>query len=115
MKNIANIDPLTLLDKPVWQMSGREFCALTLYANVLHGGQDVGTESRRTLVNGVQALADALSCSPSTIYALMRAMRAEDGLSEGGGILRDAIVSRIGRAIVFDVEKARALAMNYKK
>jgi hypothetical protein len=40
----------------------------------------------------------------------MRTPRAEDGSSEGGGILREAIVSRIGRKIVFDVEKARELA-----
>ena len=113
MKNIANIDPLTLLDKPIWQMSGREFCALTHFANGLGDGLGAGAE-RRTLVNGVQALADGLGCSPSTIYALMRTARTEDGSAAEGGILRDAIVSRIGRAIVFDVERARELAKEYK-
>lgn len=114
MKYIENIDPITLLGKPVWQMSGQEFCALTQYANALCGGQGAETDSRRALVNGVQALAESLGCSPSTIYALMRATREEDGSSDGGGILRDAIVSRIGRAIVFDVEHARELAKAYK-
>lgn len=59
---------------------------------------------------GVHALAVELGCSDSTIYALMRTPREEDGSSEGGGILKDAIVSRIGRRIVFDVDKARELA-----
>jgi len=110
--NTININEL--LEKPIWQMTGREYCSLTHYAIALHGGQDVGTESRRTLVNGVQALADALSCSPSTIFALMRTAREDDGLSNNGGILRDAIVSRIGRKIVFDVELARELAKKAK-
>ncbi len=114
MKNIANIDPLTLLDKPIWQMSGLEFCALMDYANGLGDGMGTGAE-RRTLVNGVQALADGLGCSPSTIYGLMRTAREEDGSAANGGILKEAIVSRIGRRIVFDVERARTLANNYKK
>ena len=95
-------------------MSGREFCALTEYANGLGNGLGAGAE-RRTLANGVQALADGLGCSPSTIYALMRTVREEDGSAADGGILRDAIVSRIGRKIVFDVELARACAKDYKE
>lgn len=105
----------SLLDKPVWQMSGREFCALTQYANGLRDGRGAGAEGRRALVNGVQALADGLGCSPSTIYSLMRTVREEDGSAADGGILKEAIVSRIGRRIVFDVERARTLANNYKK
>lgn len=103
-----------LLGKPIWQLTGREFCELTQYANGLSGGQ-VGTDGRRTLVNGVQELADALSCSPSTIYSLMRTARKEDGSASDGGILKDAIVSRIGRKIVFDVEFARELASSSKE
>ena len=48
------------------------------------------------------------------IYALMRAAREEDGSAEGGGILKPAIVSRIGRRIVFDVDTARRLADGYQ-
>ncbi len=103
-----NVD--VLLDTPIWQLSGREFCELVQFANSLHDGQCIATETKRTLVYGVQALADALACSPSTIYALMRTPRTEDGSAEGGGVLRDAIVSRIGRRIVFDVELARTFA-----
>ncbi|MCQ2180274.1 MAG: hypothetical protein MJY91_09275, partial [Bacteroidales bacterium] len=63
---------------------------------------------------GVHALAVELGCSDSTIYALMRAPREEDGSAEGGGVLKTAIVSRIGRRIVFDVDKARKLADEYQ-
>ncbi len=108
METELNIEPL--LEKPVWQLSGREFCELVQFANGLREGQRAGTDAQRTLVYGVQALADALGCSPSTIYTLMRAPREEDGSAVDGGILRNAIVSRIGRRIVFDVELARELA-----
>ena len=59
----GNIQIESLLDKPVWQMTGKEYLELTQYA-----------------------------------------------LKASGGLLRDAIVSRIGRRIVFDVERARELA-----
>ena len=98
-----------LLDRPLWQLTCREFCALMQYAA---GQNNDRSSGQRILCTGVQALAKALGCSPSKIYALMRVPRA-DGSSDGGGILRDAIVSRIGRAIVFDPEKARSLATSY--
>jgi hypothetical protein len=44
----------------------------------------------------------------------MRTPREEDGSSEGGGILRPAVVSRIGRRIVFDIDMARRLADDYQ-
>lgn len=115
MNTEIDINIQELLDRPIWQMTGREYCALTQYANGLRDGQDARAEGRRALVNGVQALADGLGCSPSTIYSLMRTVREEDGSAADGGILKEAIVSRIGRRIVFDVERARTLANNYKK
>lgn len=102
MKYIANIDPATLLDKPIWQMSGREFCALTNYANAMN--EALSAPASRHLCRGVRALATHLACSESKIYALRR-----------DGVLDDAVVSRIGKAIVFDGEKARMLAVNNKK
>jgi hypothetical protein len=45
----------------------------------------------------------------------MRAAREEDGSAEGGEILKPAIVSLIGRRIVFDVDKARDLAIQYQR
>ena len=78
-----------LLEKPVYMMTGEEYLELTHYA----------------LANSPNA---------ANIYALMRAPREEDGSNVGGGVLRDAIVSRIGRRIVFDVDKARKLADEYQ-
>jgi hypothetical protein len=47
-------------------------------------------------------------------WAFTPAAREEDGSAEGGGILKPAIVSRIGRRIVFDVDTARRLADGYQ-
>ena len=108
METINKIEGL--LQKPLWQMTGEEYCQLTHYALSLSpnaGSSQAPTEQRAL---GIHALAVELGCSDSTVYSLMRTPRKEDGSSEGGGILREAIVSRIGRRIVFDVDKARELA-----
>lgn len=106
----TNIDIQGLLEKPIWQMTGEEYCQLTHYALSLtpSAGSSQAPAGQKAL--GVHALAEELGCSESTIYALMRTSRKEDGSSEGGGVLKPAIVSRIGRRIVFDVDKARELA-----
>ena len=99
-----------LLEKPLWQMTGEEYCQLTQYALSLSNGTGTAPSPSGQKALGVHALAVELGCSDSTIYALMRTPREEDGSSAGGGVLKDAIVSRIGRRIVFDVDKARELA-----
>ena len=108
METINKIEGL--LQKPLWQMTGEEYCQLTHYALSL--SPNTGSSQAPTVQKalGIHALAVELGCSDSTVYSLMRTPRKEDGSSEGGGILRDAIVSRIGRRIVFDVDKARELA-----
>ena len=104
-----------LLEKPLWQMTGEEYCQLPHYALSLspNAGSSQTPAGQKAL--GIHALAVELGCSDSTIYALMRTPRVEDGSSEGGGILKGAIVSRIGRRIVFDVDKARELATQYQQ
>ena len=104
-----------LLEKPLWQMTGEEYCQLTQYALSLSTGTGTAPSPSGQKALGVHALAVELGCSDSTIYALMRTPREEDGSSEGGGILKPAIVSRIGRRIVFDVDKARELATQYQQ
>jgi len=104
-----------LLVKPVWQMTGEEYLELTQYALKSAGGNETVAERMGQKAMGVHALAVELGCSDSTVYSLMRTARQEDGSSDGGGLLRDAIVSRIGRRIVFDVEKARTLADEYQR
>ena len=104
-----------LLVKPLWQMTGEEYCQLTQYAMSLSPNAETSPAPMGQKALGVHALAVELGCSDSTIYALMRAAREGDGSAEGGGILKDAIVSRIGRRIVFDVDKARDLATQYQQ
>ncbi len=103
-----------LLEKPLWQMTGEEYCQLTQYALSISTGKGSAPSPTGQKALGVHALAVELGCSDSTVYALMRTPREEDGSSEGGGILRPAVVSRIGRRIVFDVDTARRLADDYQ-
>lgn len=91
-----NIDEL--LSKPLWQLSGREFCALTQFAHSLNAGATQPAQQRH-LCHGVNALAQYLGCSESKVYALRR-----------DGVLNEALVSRIGKRIVFDGDRARELA-----
>ena len=107
MSKIKSIEGL--LGKPVYMMTGEEYLELTHYAlaNSPTAATQPAPGGKKAL--GVHALALELGCSDSTIYVLMRTPR-EDGSADSGGVLRDAIVSRIGRRIVFDVEKARELA-----
>jgi len=112
MNSNAIIDGL--LQKPLWQMTGEEYCQLTHYALSLspNTGSSASPPGQKAL--GVHVLAMELGCSDSTVYALMRTAREEDDSAEGGGILQPAIVSRIGRRIVFDVDIARRLADDYQ-
>ena len=113
MNSQTNIEGL--LGKPLWQMTGEEYCQLTHYALSLSpntGSSSPSPPGQKAL--GVHALAVELGCSDSTVYSLMRTPREEDGSADGGGILLPAIVSRIGRRIVFDVETARRLADDYQ-
>ena len=88
-----------LLDKPLWQMTGKEF--QTLLWDSINGTHPV---SRQIHLTGVKKLAEYLECCESTVYMLRR-----------NGILEDAVVSHVGKKIVFDGEKARALADEYQK
>ena len=94
-------DKNNLLDKLVWQMTGKELYQLVCYA--LEGNVTTGT-TKGVCVTGVHALAEYLDCCESTVYALKR-----------NGVLDDAVISQIGRKIVFDGEKARELAVAYMK
>lgn len=94
-ENPSNISDL--LSKPVWQMTGAEFCSLVRYANSQSAQQD--DVSKRVQCHGMKELADFLGCSVSKIYSL-----------KSSGVLDDAIISHIGKSIVFDGKKALELA-----
>lgn len=115
MEKITHIEVSELKKKMLVQLTGEELVTLIKYAvGTAENDTNSGT-NKRTLAYGVEELANALGCSPSKIHGLMRTPRNEDGSAEHGGILRDAIVSRIGRKIVYDTERARELANKYSK
>ena len=100
--SLEDIDIERLFEKPLWQMTGREFCALSQYANG-QGGQKTSSPAV-VRIAGIQALAEYLDCSESTVYDLRRR-----------GVLDEAVIPSVGRKVVFDGEKARALAARYKE
>ena len=92
-----------LLEKPLWQMTGEEFLQLN---ELTRGSSNPTTENNepKLYAHGVNELATMLGCCPSTVYSLKKLR-----------ILDNAIVSQIGKRIVFDVHKARILADEYQK
>lgn len=103
----ATINIKELLNKPVWQMTGQEFCELTKYANsdtVKEGAVRETTPQRRT-VKGTVRLGQELGCCAATVSNLLK-----------DGTLKRAVVSHIGRAYVFDVdialEEAKSKGLN---
>ncbi len=90
----------SLLKKFVWQMTGEEFLLLHKVAE----GRQEDKEDPVKLIYGVHDLSIYIGCCESTIYELKKK-----------GVLDDAIVSHIGRKIVFDGNKARLIADEYIK
>jgi len=91
-------DISALLKKPLWQMTGEEFVQLSNLNSESNANQ-----AKTQYAYGMRALGDALGCSLSTVFELKKC-----------NVLNEAIVSFVGRRIVFDVEKARVLADKYK-
>ena len=103
-----------LLNTPVWQMTGEQQYRLIQYA--LGNGASRGEENatmmpmdmpfapKRTRIAGVHALAQYMECCDSLVYKLRRE-----------GVLDEAIISRIGKKIVFDGEVARRCANEYQE
>lgn len=94
---MTKMDISELLKRPIWQMSGEEFAILHAYAHTLY--ENDGGRKEKNIVVGNQALADYVACSVSTIYKLRRE-----------GVLDAAIVSHIGKRIVYNADKALELA-----
>lgn len=96
-----DIEIPALLEKFVFQMSGREIYSLIQAANA---SSNTSKDVPSKLCTGIHALAEHLGCCESTIYMLKRE-----------GVLDKAVISHIGKKIVFDVEKAREAAENFRK
>lgn len=88
-------------DKPVYTLTCREFCALVQYANEK---QNTNLTLPPAKAIGIPQLADALACSPAQISIMRRE-----------GVLDSSVISRVGRKIVFNVEKARDAANSWKR
>ena len=95
-----------MFQKPVWQLSCAEFCDLLKFATAASGNEDEKDSGPSTprYAHGIHELGGLIGCCDTTVYYLKKT-----------GILDPAIVSQIGRRIIFDVEKARRLAAEYQK
>ncbi len=91
-----NNDLTSLLSKPIWQMTGEDFLQLHPYAE---SGLSTTSNAQIKYAYGIHELSRYIGCCESTIYDLKKK-----------GVLEDAIISRVGRKIVFDAEIARILA-----
>lgn len=89
--------PASLLDKPIWQMSGREL--VTLLKSTIKETVDEQEEAQmqKKTVYGLDGLCELFGCSKST------AMRIKKS-----GIIDEAI-SQVNRKIVVDAEQALKL------
>ena len=109
-----DINVKQLLNTPVWQMTGEEQYRIVQYAlghGAPHGEAnptmipvDMPFAPKRTRIAGVHALAQYMECCDSLVYKLRRE-----------GVLDEAIISRIGKKIVFDGEVARRCANEYQE
>ena len=111
---MANNNINELMKLPIWQMTGEEQYRIIQYAlgnGAPHGEAnqtmipaDMPFAPKRTRIAGVHALAQYMECCDSLVYKLRRE-----------GVLDEAIISRIGKKIVFDGEVARRCANEYQE
>ena len=94
---------LELMGKPIYTMTGEEFMTLFGYVAQCGDEEDGNKKKGVAYLYGVIELAEYLGCAPSTVSAMKRR-----------GVLEDAIVSRIGKRIVFNGNKAKELAHDYQ-
>ncbi len=97
-------DSQALLQKLIIQMTGEEFLQLTELFRNPSTNSIANSGSQVTLAYGINELAKIMGCCQSTIYALKKE-----------GVLDEAIVSQVGKRIIFDADKARMLADEYQK
>lgn len=103
MKNDEDFKIEDLLGRPLWQLSCQEYLALMRYLLTAYGGTNSGSTPPRQAI-GMKALAEALGCSTSLLYGIRHNTDFEE-----------AVISRIGKKEVYDVETARKIANDYMK
>jgi hypothetical protein len=92
-----------LLGRPLWQLSCQEYLTLMRYLLTAYGSISSESAPPRQAI-GMKALADALGCSTSLLYGIRHNTDFEE-----------AVISRIGKKEVYDVETARKIANDYMK
>lgn len=103
MKTDEEIRIEELLGRPLWQLTCQEYVALMRH--LLSECGSTGNESappRQAI--GMTALAKALGCSTSLLYGIRHNVNFEE-----------AVISRIGRKEVYDIETARKIANDFMK
>ena len=100
--NKRNIEISTLLDKPIWQLSGREFVAL-MKSTLQDTEKGREEEPRKRFVFGLDGICDLFGCSKSTAERIKQS-----------GII-DAAISQVKRKIVVDADLALQLFSNNMK
>lgn len=103
MKTTEDFNIEDLLGRPLWQLSCQEYLALMRYLLTQFGSVSSESTSPRQAI-GMTALSKALGCSTSLLYGI----RHNTDFDE-------AVISRIGRKEVYDVETARKIANDYMK
>lgn len=88
-----------LLNCRLIDLTGAEFLQLQRFGEPIAPAAPVPVQQ----AIGINALAVALSCSPSQISKMRK-----------DGVLAPAIISRVGRNYVFDIDKARQAAIAWK-
>ena len=92
-----------LLGRPLWQLSCAEYLALMRYLLAEYGSVTSESAPPRQAI-GMTALAKALGCSTSLLYGIRHNVNFEE-----------AVISRIGRKEVYDIEIARKIANDFMK
>ena len=96
------IEIRSLLDKPIWQLSGREFVAL-MKSTLQDTETGKKEEPRKRFVFGLDGICDLFGCSKSTAERIKQS-----------GII-DAAISQVKRKIVVDADLALQLFSNNMK
>lgn len=103
MNTNDNININDLFGRPLYSLSCQEYLALMRYLLSEYGSINAESAPPRQAI-GMTALAKALGCSTSLLYGIRH--NVDFG---------DAVISRIGRKEVYDIEAVRTIANDYMK
>lgn len=100
-QNEININDI--LSRPLWQLSCHEYISLMRYLFTEYGNSNPESTPPRQAI-GMAQLAKALGCSTSLLYGIRHNVGFDN-----------AVISRIGRKEVYDIEAVRVIANDYMK